>query len=147
MTAKVTLVSFVGVLAFLVYSANRGQLPEVLSFYQVIPMGDKVGHFFLMGVFAFLATLVSGSRRIAAGGLAVPVGAAIVFLVVALEELSQIFVPARTFSWLDLTADVAGIAAFGWLAVRLTGRKGAARAGTAEGDESDDGARVVDLNR
>jgi VanZ family protein len=119
MLPKLALAAFFVFLGFLVYSANNGQWPAALEFYMAIPFGDKVGHFFLAGTFAFLATWASKARAFSLGRFRIPIGAAVVFLIICLEEISQIFVPGRTFSLLDLFADVLGILAGSWLACRL----------------------------
>lgn len=119
MIAKAALAAFLVFLGYLVYSADHGQWPEVLSFYKRIPAGDKVGHFLLMGTLSFLVIWVSSARSFSVGRIRIPIGAALVFLAVCLEEISQIFIPGRTFSLLVLSADLLGIVAFSWLAVRL----------------------------
>ena len=118
--ARLILAISVAFFAFLVFAAGRGEIPEVLSFYQRIPYGDTIGHFFLIGLLAFFATLATKGRTIAIGKLRLPIGATAVFVFIALEEFSQIFVPARSFSYLDLAADFLGTVVFGWLAWRPT---------------------------
>lgn len=119
MIARFALFLFVLFLAFIVYSADRGALPAIISFYKYIPFGDTLGHFILMGSFAFLATWVLEAKSLCFLKLRVPIGSIIVFLIVLLEEISQLFLSKRTFSFLDLLADFIGIFAFGWLATRL----------------------------
>ncbi len=36
-------------LAIIVTLADQGQLPALLQVYKIIPLGDKLGHFLLMG--------------------------------------------------------------------------------------------------
>ena len=133
MITKIALAAFLAFLGFLVYSADQGRWPEVLSFYKEMPCGDKVGHFLLMGTLAFLVTRVLEKKSFLVGRFRVPFGAAVVFLVVCLEEISQIFIPGRTFSFLDLSADLLGILVFGWLASRYPKRKLKPTAATASG--------------
>ncbi|MDG2126191.1 MAG: VanZ family protein [Verrucomicrobiales bacterium] len=121
MIPRIGLAVFLPFLATVIYLANRGKLPGMLSFVDRIPYGDTLGHFFLMGIFAFLATGVSGGRCFLLMGLRIPIGAGVVFVIVLLEEFSQLFVASRTFSWLDLAADFLGILLFGWWASRVYG--------------------------
>lgn len=119
MIPRIGLAVFLPFLAGVIYLANRGELPGILSFIERVPYGDTLGHFFLMGIFAFLVTAVLGGRCFRFIRLRVPLGAVVVFAVVSIEEVSQLFIASRTFSLLDLGADFLGILSFGWLATRV----------------------------
>ena len=119
MIARIALVIFLMFLVFIVYSADRGRLPEAVSFYKQIPLGDALGHFCLMGLLAFLAVLGSKARFFRLAGKRIPLGSIVVLAIVCLEEFSQLFIPGRTFSLIDLAADFLGILAFSWLALRI----------------------------
>jgi polysaccharide biosynthesis protein VpsQ len=119
MTARIALIAFGSFLAYLVYSANSGSFPEVLLFYKNIPYGDTVGHFCLMGTFAFLAVWATRARSICIAGIRMPIGAAVVLIIVFLEEFSQLLISRRSFSLTDLAADVLGISILGWIATLL----------------------------
>ena len=81
-----------------------------------VPGGDKIGHFILFGILAFLVNLVLRATVVRSGGRAMLLGSIIVMTIVVAEEVSQLFFTSRTFELLDLTADLAGIWAFGRLA-------------------------------
>ena len=100
-------------------AADLGRLPGVLETYKQIPYGDTLGHFVLMGIFAFLATWVLKAMTFTVGPIKFPLGALIVLSIVVLEEASQIYIPTRNFSFLDLSADILGIVIFGYFAHRL----------------------------
>jgi VanZ family protein len=80
------------------------------------PNGDKLGHFLLMGLLAFLIALALPRRwQILA----------LILLALALtgEEFSQRFFSGRHSDWLDLACSLAGMTVFGGLALWLTRRK------------------------
>lgn len=119
MRTKALATVYLLILAMIVYAANQGTLSNYVSFYRRIPLGDDLGHFFLMGMLSFFATIVSGKRRMPIAGFSVSPGPIVVFLIVLIEELSQMFIPTRTFSFSDLTADILGIFTFAWLALKF----------------------------
>ena len=119
MPARIALIAFGSFLAYLVYSANSGTFPEVLTFYKRIAYGDTLGHFCLMGTFAFLAVWATRARSTNIAGFRMPIGAAVVLIIVILEEFSQLLVSRRSFSLTDLAADVLGITILGWIATLL----------------------------
>ncbi len=103
-------------LAIIVTLADQGRLPALLQVYKVIPLGDKLGHFLLMGLFSLLTNLAFQTARWRIGRLQILKGSLLVAVVVTIEECSQLFLVNRSFSWSDLAADYAGILCFGYLA-------------------------------
>lgn len=102
--------------------ADNGHYQFIFAWIRGIPGGDKVGHFCLIGGLAFVINLASGLRQFTWWGRSWLWGGTAVFAVVLLEEISQAWIPTRTFDLLDLTFDVLGIVCFGWLAKRLGAR-------------------------
>jgi VanZ family protein len=115
--AKVVLIGFVFFLVALVVMADTGRGGWLFNLAQTIPAGDKVGHVVLFGILSFLANLLAGSRTIQFAMFSVLKWSAILMLLVALEECSQVFFRSRTFDLLDLASDALGIWLFGRLAV------------------------------
>jgi VanZ family protein len=75
-----------------------------------------VGHFVLFGVLSWLTVQAVRQEHPACGkGRALVCCTLALMGAAALEELSQLYIPARTFSVLDLAASWCGIAAFGAL--------------------------------
>lgn len=105
----VALIVFSVVLGSIVYAADIGVGLRYWGFLHRIPLGDKMGHLGLMFTFSLLANLafsvrgVRGSRQLLLGTL-------IVTLLVVGEEISQCWIPGRSFDLLDLAADFMGIA-------------------------------------
>ncbi len=107
---------FILILILIVVIANLGLGSIYFPFIYSIPGLDKIGHFFLMGVLSFLINLLLKAKKIQLFSLDFLVGSLVVFLVVALEEISQLFLTYRAFSWLDLIFDIGGIFLGGRLA-------------------------------
>ncbi|MCG8590060.1 MAG: VanZ family protein [Proteobacteria bacterium] len=97
-----------------------------------IPSSDKLGHFLLIGLLAYSAVVTLAPRRVAGRRFGALASCGMVAAVITLEEFSQTFIATRSFSWLDLGASYAGIAAFGAAA----SLRGSAAARAAAADES-----------
>ena len=115
---KIVFVVFTAGLAWIIVVANSGETNFILRSVDAIPNGDKVGHFFVMGFLAYLANLLMGCKSFKAMGINMLTGTVIVSLFVLLEEITQLFIRTRTFSFLDLLSDLLGIIAFSILAVK-----------------------------
>ena len=90
-------------------AASLGRLPGALFSSGI----DKLGHFLGLGVLCFLAVSFFGRARW-------PRTVLVIAAASVLEELSQGLLPARTFDFGDMAANLAGIALFGALASGLT---------------------------
>ena len=111
----VTLV-FIVFLISIVIIANLGLSPIVFPLIYKIPGGDKLGHFFLMGILSFLvnsALITKIKKRYSKYILR---GSLFIMAIVTIEEFSQIFLEYRAFSVIDLLFDYLGIILFGYLA-------------------------------
>ena len=106
---------FAAFLAFIIaviYAADRHLARSFFGWVQSFPLGDKAGHFVLMGTLAFLLNRALAGRTIRPG---LQLGGAIVAVFVVAEELSQLWLPWRTFDCGDLVADFLGIALADWV--------------------------------
>lgn len=132
---KLITLGYVLALATLVVLADRGELDQYISFYKLIPYGDTLGHFLLMGTFSFLVNVAIKAREVRMAGRQFLLGSVVVFGIVLLEECSQPFFAGRTFSLLDLAADAVGIWFFGRLArvVCANRKRTAGRASEVQG--------------
>jgi polysaccharide biosynthesis protein VpsQ len=113
---KILLIVYVFILAVIIFIASQKGTRYRLNFVGNIPYGDKLGHFLLMGFFAFLLNLVLNARTVRLWKFRYLLGSLIVLIVVTLEEISQKFVAGRTFDGSDLIFDFLGIFLFGELA-------------------------------
>ena len=124
MKTKVAAAIYFVALAAIIVLANIRETQPLFQPVRDLPMGDKGGHFLLMGGFSLMANLVLGARTVRIRHTNVLLGSLIVATVVFCEEASQILVPGRTFDLMDLAADAAGIWVFGRAARWLSGRFG-----------------------
>ena len=108
---------YMAFLVAIVVLANTGKASVVFSASTLFPYGDKLGHLFLMGLFSFFLNMALDCRRIKPGRVSILLGSLIVFVIVATEEFSQIWIASRTPDLIDLMFDAIGIYLFGHLAV------------------------------
>lgn len=108
----------------IIFCADRRLLTPVFRFITAHPGSDKAGHFVLIGGTAFLLNLALGLREVRWLGRGWLLGSVLVGAVFTLEEISQLWFPARTFDLLDLAGDYAGILFFGWVARLVSRRRG-----------------------
>jgi hypothetical protein len=109
-------------ITFIIICADEGALKPVYSFIAAHPGSDKLGHFLLIGGMAFLLNIALGLREIRWLGIGWLLGSVIVGTIFTLEEISQIWIPTRSFDLLDLAGDFGGILFFGWLAKLIVRR-------------------------
>jgi VanZ family protein len=89
--------------------ADMERMPRLFRVLYDYPGGDKVGHFGLYGMLAFLGAK-AWRRPIRLARLSFPAGASPAALLATLEEASQLFFTSRSANWLDLGAGFSGIA-------------------------------------
>lgn len=130
MTARIKILTavYVCVLAVIVFLADKSATQYLFKPLRMLPYGDKIGHFLLMGFFSFLLNLALNARTVSAWKFNYLLGSLIVLVVVTLEEFSQIYVRGRTFDLTDLVADFLGIFLFGELARFICRRKNKSKA-------------------
>lgn len=119
---KILTIVYIFILAGIIVLADLKGTRYLLNFVRFVPYGDKVGHFFLMGIFSLMLNLALNARTFRLWKIQFLLGTLIVLIVVTIEEFSQIFVRGRSFDLTDLVVDFAGIFIFGELA-RLICRK------------------------
>lgn len=119
---KILAVIYIFILAGIIVLADVRQTQFLFSFIRSLPFGDKIGHFFLMGIFSLLVNLALSAKTVQLWKFKYLLGSLIVSAIVTLEEFSQIFVRGRTFDAGDLIVNFAGIVFFGEIARVLIGR-------------------------
>jgi hypothetical protein len=110
-------------IVMIIIIANWGTLPFMIGMIYTYPMGDKLGHFILMGLLTFLVNLSFSAKRLTLFSRRILLGSVLVFSAVVIEEFSQLFVSSRSFSLLDLSFDFLGILCASWLITRLCSPK------------------------
>ena len=102
---------------------DTGHLKGPVHVVTSIPFGDKIGHFLAFGTLAFFVVRVApapideGATDEHARRL-VPRSLIVLFVLVALEELSQAWIPWRHCDPFDLLADALGMALFSWISLK-----------------------------
>ncbi len=93
----------------IIFATDSEQLPAVFQQAYNFPGGDKVGHLLVMGVVSFAVIFslraISDIHRTAV--TTVLVGSLLILFTG--EEISQAFIPVRTFSFLDLFFSYCGL--------------------------------------
>jgi VanZ family protein len=93
--------ALVGVIILL---ADTGHLAWFLKFLQMHEGSDKICHFFLIGTLAYLFNFALARRKLGP----VLLGSLVVAVVMTGEEISQKWIPGRSFDYADMAANLAG---------------------------------------
>ena len=104
--------SFFIFISFIIYLADTADHNFAFRLIGDIPYGDKVMHGVLYGVMALFLNFGLNYRNFKFLGFNLQVGAVIVLLFATLEEISQYWLPSRTFDLGDLLADFVGVVLF-----------------------------------
>ncbi|WHI51797.1 VanZ family protein [Microbulbifer sp. MLAF003] len=100
---------FFGFILWVIYLANTGSSSIFFELVRAIPYGDKIRHIVLFGTLTLILTLSSRQKFYCLGSIHIYYGAIAVFLFALSEEVTQAFLPSRTFDFIDLAADLIGI--------------------------------------
>ncbi len=109
---------FVGVV---IACADTGRMRGFLGWVNSLPLGDKAGHFVLIGTMAHLLNYALRFKVLPVGRFGPQLGGLLVLSVITLEEFSQIWIPGRTFDVGDLVANAVGVALAELAARRILG--------------------------
>jgi polysaccharide biosynthesis protein VpsQ len=112
------LAGWLGLVAAIIACADKGWAPRLFALLGHVPLGDKAGHFALIGTLAWLLNYALLRRKVTLGFWRVQLGSLIIALLMTAEEASQIWIPGRHFDFGDLAANYAGIACAGLLTRR-----------------------------
>ena len=105
-------IAFFSFIVWIIYLANTGQNSIFFEFVDILPYGDKLGHFFLFGFLSLAANFAFKLKTFSLFSRDIYIGSIIVFSFALIEELSQYFFPNRTLDIIDLIADILGILMF-----------------------------------
>lgn len=100
---------FIIFIIYIILSASLGWYNPFFAFVNKIPFGDKVMHVILLGTFAFCVNVLLGFHTFKISKYQLLTGSVIMFLFATVEEISQYWIPTRTFDLLDLAANYIGI--------------------------------------
>jgi VanZ family protein len=109
--------AFVVICAYclLAWSADRGAIPYPLAQISDFPGGDLLGHFLIATAITYVVNRAFSCRTIQFKSRRYLLGSMLIFYFITIEEISQIFLPSREFSLLDLASDYLGFALAGWV--------------------------------
>lgn len=88
---------------------------KIFSLIDKIPYGDKIAHFLLFGALAWSLNYTLSCKKLYFKKLSFQLGASIVLTFAILEEITQLFIPTRSFDYFDILADVLGVTIFSFL--------------------------------
>lgn len=108
--------------AVILLAAQR-EYQFLFRFVRILPLGDKLGHFVLMGLASLLVNFALACRTFSLRGRRFLLGTWLVLLLVTVEEFTQLFLAYRSFDPVDLVFDAAGILLFGRFAYFWSKRK------------------------
>ena len=100
--------SFFIFISYIIFLADSADYNFAFHIVGAIPHGDKIAHATLYGMMAFLLNYGLGFRSI--NIVQIQLGSIIVLVFAIIEEISQYYIPSRTFDWWDLMADFIGVA-------------------------------------
>jgi VanZ family protein len=107
----ITLLFFLFI-CFVIFSADTSRMPSWMYLIYHFPNGDKVGHFGLYGIMAFLMNVSFPNWKYRVGSVTLPGGGLLFSVFSILEEISQSFFASRNSSLLDVTCSLLGILVF-----------------------------------
>jgi len=98
-------------ISFIIYLADTANYNFAFRLIGHIPYGDKVMHGLLYGIMALFLNYGLNYKSFKT----LQMGAVIVLTFAILEEISQYWIPSRTFDLGDLLADVVGVVLFSFI--------------------------------
>lgn len=121
-------ICYAALLGIVALRADAGGLKWMLDPVHQTPFGDKAVHFAIAGVLALLLniSLRPASLRLVRSTSAIDsivIGSTITIVLATIEEISNIWVPARDWSLGDLAANYLGILCIGTIPVLLHHRR------------------------
>ena len=96
-------------IVFIIYLADTADHNFAFRLIGNIPYGDKLMHAVLYGVMALFLNFGLKYKSYKFLGFNMQLGAIIVLVFATLEEISQDWLPSRTFDLLDVLADFVGV--------------------------------------
>jgi len=104
--------SFFIFIGFIIYLADTADHNFAFRLIGHIPYGDKLMHGLLYGIMALLLNYGLKFKAYKFLGFNLQLGAIIVLVFATIEEISQYWIPSRTFDLGDLLADFVGVILF-----------------------------------
>ena len=99
-------------ISFIIFLADTADHNFAFRLLGHIPYGDKMGHIILYGVMAWLLNFGLKFKSYKILGFNMQLGALIVFGFAVIEELTQYYIPSRSFDLYDVLGDFIGVVLF-----------------------------------
>jgi polysaccharide biosynthesis protein VpsQ len=96
-------------IVLIIVLADLGKDNIFMQVAHSIKHGDKIAHFLLYGMLAYLLNRGLKFRTFNHGKVSIYLGSAIVLFFAIVEEFSQLAFDHRTFDWMDMLCDLVGI--------------------------------------
>lgn len=97
---------------YIIFLADTANYNFAFRLVGHIPYGDKMCHALLYGIMAFLLNYGLNFKQVKHFGSSLQLGSILVFVFAGIEELTQYYIPSRTFDLNDLLADFIGVVLF-----------------------------------
>lgn len=106
---RVAGIAYFATILLIVVLADIGGLLSTLTYVHAIPWGDKALHLILATGLGFFANVIPRKPFVRLGGVRVQRANLVLFPAVLAEEVSQHWIPGRTFDLRDLAANMLGL--------------------------------------
>lgn len=117
------LLFFIVVIVPTIVLADLGRLPGFLAAVYAFPDGDKVGHFVLYGLLAFLLVIALPSENPQRLRRASLLACSLLVVAIGIEEISQMLLETRSADLQDFICSVLGVIVFGYVAWQIKRKK------------------------
>ena len=118
---------FAAFIVLIIVLADLGRLPPFLSDLYAFPGGDKLGHFLLYGILAFLLVIAVPPGKQRSPWLSPLQICCFLVLGIGIEEISQHVLHFRSADIVDFACSAVGVAVFGFLGWRVKRRQTSSR--------------------
>ena len=118
-TLKWLAIIYTLIILLIIFMADKGDYKWFFNAIHGIPYADKFGHFILIGLLTLFINLAINCASFEYLNRRWLIASVTIFILISLEEVSQLFFINRHFDWGDLIANWIGIAFFSWVALRL----------------------------
>lgn len=116
-------VAYLAAILLIVALADSGELLGTLTYVHSVWWGDKALHFLFATGLGFFVNAIPREPFVKLGALTVQRANLLLFPAVIAEELSQRWIPGRTFDLRDLAANLLGLTLGSALAWRMAQRQ------------------------
>lgn len=111
--------AFILLLAMAIMAMYMNYDSGILQLLHSVPFGDKIAHFFVIGLLAFFANILLDQRKTEFFIKPVLLGSVLVFTFASLDEVAQMFFTHRNCEFLDFVSNYAGIYVFSKIGAQI----------------------------